>query len=142
MKLKIRMAGTLVIAVVVLLLGCASPPKPFTYQPNTEIKEGPGLFSGEKGEIVLYDSKQKGRASNAPADPEADHAVNDQTAPAGGPDEEEFRQFRQWQQEQQELERFKEWKNSPQGQKELEEFRQWQRWQEYQKWRQSHPEAK
>ncbi len=139
MKLKIRMAGTLVIAVVVLLLGCASPPKPFTYQPNTEIKEGPGLFSGEKGEIVLYDSKQKSRASNAPADPEAD---TPKTEPGQIRNEEEFRQFRQWQQEQQELERFKEWKNSPQGQKELEEFRQWQRWQEYQKWRQSHPEAK
>lgn len=36
-----------------VLVSCANP-RPFEYHKIDEIPEGPGLFSGEKGEIILY----------------------------------------------------------------------------------------
>ena len=35
------------------LAGCASTPEPFEYQDAREEKPGPGLFTGEKGGVVI-----------------------------------------------------------------------------------------
>ena len=45
--------------VFILLAGCNA--KPFDYQPTAgEMKEGPGVFTGEDGELTIYDSKKDG----------------------------------------------------------------------------------
>jgi hypothetical protein len=38
---------------LILAAACAAG-TPYTYTPSDAGKEGPGLFSGEKGEFVLY----------------------------------------------------------------------------------------
>jgi hypothetical protein len=37
-----------------LLVGCATPPEPFHYQPDNELKPGPGLFTGKEGAYTIY----------------------------------------------------------------------------------------
>jgi hypothetical protein len=37
-----------------LLGGCATPPQPFHYQPDNELKPGPGLFTGQEGAYTIY----------------------------------------------------------------------------------------
>lgn len=34
------------------ICGCGG--EPYTYEPNHELKTGPGLFSGEDGEITIF----------------------------------------------------------------------------------------
>ena len=41
------------LALALLLAACAGA-KPFEYHPIHEIPEGPGLFTGEDGEWVIY----------------------------------------------------------------------------------------
>ena len=55
----IRLAGCLLACQ--LLAGCGG--EPYAYQPDHELKPGPGLFSGEDGEFTLIGSpkKQEGR---------------------------------------------------------------------------------
>jgi len=38
--------------VCLLLCGCGG--EPYTYESNNELKTGPGLFSGEDGEITIF----------------------------------------------------------------------------------------
>jgi hypothetical protein len=40
-----------------LLGGCGGDP--YTYESNNELKTGPGLFSGEDGEIKIFEQKKK-----------------------------------------------------------------------------------
>lgn len=138
MKKKSRFRVVLLFSALALLVGCSTAPKPFTYEPNTEIKEGPGLFTGQKGEFVLFSSPPKTAEGSVPAAPTA----RDTDIAPSATEEAEFRQFQEWKKEQQELEQFKSWKQSPQGQKEYQEFQEWKRWKEYQKWREAHPEGK
>jgi len=37
-----------------LLAGCATPPEPFHYQPDNELKPGAGLFTGKEGVYTIY----------------------------------------------------------------------------------------
>ncbi len=37
-----------------LLAGCATPPQPFHYQPDNELKPGPGIFTGKAGVYTIY----------------------------------------------------------------------------------------
>lgn len=115
----LTMAG---IAGVMLIMGCAKP-RPFEYHPSTEIPEGPGLLSGEKGEFTIYDSKKRR---------ETNDAGRDRTPAAQESDT--FRQFQQWRKDQAEFKAFQEWKRSQQGSQEYEEFQEWKRWKEYQRW--------
>ena len=47
------------LAFILLLTGCNA--KPYDYQPTAgEMKEGPGAFTGEDGELTIYDSKKGG----------------------------------------------------------------------------------
>ncbi len=48
-----RRARLASVALAFLLAACAGA-KPFEYHPIHEIPEGPGLFTGEDGEWVIY----------------------------------------------------------------------------------------
>lgn len=48
-------AGTLVVCL--FLCGCGG--EPYTYESNNELKTGPGLFSGEDGEIKIFEQKKE-----------------------------------------------------------------------------------
>jgi len=41
-------------ALVVFLFICGCGGEPYTYESNNELKTGPGLFSGEDGEITIF----------------------------------------------------------------------------------------
>ena len=44
---------------LVAILGCNA--KPYDYQPTAgEMKQGPGLLTGEDGELTVYDTKKGG----------------------------------------------------------------------------------
>ncbi len=47
-----------------VLAGCATPPQPFHYQPDNELKPGPGLFTGTAGVYTIY-----GVPPSVPEDP-------------------------------------------------------------------------
>ena len=67
-KTFIQQAG--VFCVCLLLAGCGG--EPYTYQPDHELKPGPGLFSGEDGEFNLIGSPKEQKDSEPeekPAEP-------------------------------------------------------------------------
>ncbi len=47
---RVRLVG----AVLALALAACAGAKPFEYHPTSEIPEGPGAFTGEDGEWVIY----------------------------------------------------------------------------------------
>jgi len=57
-------------ALIVLfgLIGCGG--ESYRYQSERDIQAGPGLFSGEKEEIVLYQSKKAADESTRPSEEE------------------------------------------------------------------------
>ncbi|MEH6651992.1 MAG: hypothetical protein V7707_18375 [Motiliproteus sp.] len=63
-RLKMKKAGSLAGATLLLagwlLVGCSGA-QPMAYQDQNEIPEGPGLFTGESGEVsfVLGDSAEE-----------------------------------------------------------------------------------
>ncbi|MFZ1985343.1 MAG: hypothetical protein WAU91_13075 [Desulfatitalea sp.] len=139
MKKRVALIPILILAAT-LLSGCAKP-KPFVYHPGTEIPQGPGLFSKEKGEFTIYDSNKNAAAAKeqeasgtaAQAKPTAaDTQAPAVTAPPA--DSEAFRQFQNWKKEQKDFEAFQEWKRSNQGSREYEEFQEWKRWKTYMQW--------
>ena len=106
--------------VIVTLVGCHA--KPYDYEPTAgEMKPGAGVFSGEDGELTIYDSKKAGvfpKDSNAEAS-ETSAEKSEETSEAAGAaaaaaagsqaaflsglpqdkaqDFQEFQQFQQWQ---------------------------------------------
>lgn len=120
-----------------LLLACAHA-KPFDYHPGTEIPEGPGVFSKEKGSFTVYDSdKSKKQSSETTSD---NSATGMNAAPTVAPSTEEtneFQQFKKWKEEQKAYEAFQQWKQSPQNAAEYQEFQEWKRWKAYQEWQKS-----
>ena len=90
----------LVGVVLAALLGCAST-EPYDYQPTAgEMKEGPGVFTGESGEFTVYDSK-KGGLFPKKAAPEAEKttaaaAQAGQEATESPPDAEDFQEFQEF----------------------------------------------
>ena len=49
----------LIFLAIIALLGCNA--KPYDYQPTAgEMKPGPGVLTGEDGELTIYDSKRGG----------------------------------------------------------------------------------
>jgi hypothetical protein len=53
------------VALMAAFYGCAVTPEPLDYQPDNELKKGPGLLSGEDGVFTIY---------RQPIKPEADKA--------------------------------------------------------------------
>ena len=121
------LAAVMLLFAAALPFGCAIKPKPFEYEPVTEMKKEPGVFSGESGDWTLR-APAGGPAAARP------QPAGEQLSPS---DSEEFRRFQQWQQEKREFEAFQEWKRSPAGASEYEEFLEWQRWQAFKRWQES-----
>ncbi len=126
------------------ILGCNA--KPFDYQPTAgEMKEGPGVLTGEDGELTIYDS-QKGGAFPKEPDATAAETSGEKTAQApaaagtaaaaaGGsqakPGEfQEFQEFQQWQQEKEQFHQYQQWKKSTAGSADFKEFQEYQQWKE------------
>ncbi len=53
-EVDIRRRARLASVALALLLAACAAAKPFAYHPIHEIPEGPGLFTGEDGEWVIY----------------------------------------------------------------------------------------
>ena len=117
------------IAVSWLLVGCGITPKPFDYEPVSEMSKSPGVLTGESGEYTIYDSKQQKTDTRS---------YSGTITPANS---EEFRRFQQWQQEKEEFEAFQEWKRSNQGSEAYDEFLDWKRWQSFKRWQESQPKS-
>ncbi len=138
--MKKSIAPILILVTAVLLVSGCAQPKPFKYHSGTEIPEGPGLFSKEKGEFTLYDSNKQAANPAAQQAPQPSGMATPGSAPAvtaPPTDGKEFQQFQDWKKEQQEFEAFQEWKNSNQGSREYQEFQEWKRWKAYMQWMES-----
>jgi hypothetical protein len=57
LKLLYVLIVSLVVMTGLCLDGCATM-EPFTYLPATEVREGPGLFSGEDGVFAVYQEQR------------------------------------------------------------------------------------
>lgn len=64
-----RLFKPIILAIVVCfaisIVGCATRPEPFDYEPDNELKKGPGLFSGEKGAFTIYREPMESKALNS-----------------------------------------------------------------------------
>jgi hypothetical protein len=47
------------LAIAALMTGCAASPQPFEYHDDRDEKPGPGLFSGDRGGVVVYGESSK-----------------------------------------------------------------------------------
>ena len=54
MKRTTGLCILLAFILIIAMSGCSTAPKPFDYQPDNELKKGPGLFSGENGAFTIY----------------------------------------------------------------------------------------
>jgi hypothetical protein len=55
---------TAAIVAAIALGGCTTHPEPFDYEPDNELKKGPGLFSGEDGAFTIYRKPMESEASD------------------------------------------------------------------------------
>ncbi|MGD8993086.1 MAG: hypothetical protein PVI00_16635 [Desulfobacterales bacterium] len=126
------------------------------------MKEGPGLFTGEEGALVVYDSEKGGAfpqfkgnksaegSNEAPekvekdASPAADKPIGSTQVAAGQASTQpqvtpeavrEFQEFQEWKKEQQAFQEFQEWKKTSKGAAEYKEFLEWKEWKSYQQWK-------
>jgi len=146
---------------LVVLTGCGAKGRPAEFKQTAgEMKEGPGVFTGETGEFTVYDSKKeegfwkqtKGNSEEASEEPGKDaKAAADkppavaQTQVAAGKTSQEsqvtpeaardFQEFQEWKQEQKEFQKFQEWKKTSKGAAEYKEFLEWKEWKSYQEWK-------
>lgn len=44
----------MLLVMAALMAGCAVSPQPFDYHDDRDEKPGPGLFSGDRGGVVVY----------------------------------------------------------------------------------------
>ena len=49
-----RLLALVGVVLAFLVAGCATPPEPFEYQQNNELKPGPGILTGEEGVFTIY----------------------------------------------------------------------------------------
>ena len=126
------------------LAGCNA--KPYDYEPTAgEMKPGPGVFTGESGELTIYDSKKGGffpkESSAEPGETSGEKTADtsaETTAAAGTKavsepavtDEEarEFQQFQEWKKEKEQFHDYQQWKKSDKGAAEFKEFQEYQDW--------------
>ena len=142
-----------------LLIACGAKGQPAEFEQTAgEMKEGPGVFSGEEGEFTIYDSKkggpfwkqqqeksgeaskETGKEAQAASDkpPEPTPVAADQTSGEVQvtPEEaKEFKEFQEWKKEQQSFKAFQEWKKSAEGKAEYQEFLEWKEWKAFQEWK-------
>jgi hypothetical protein len=58
------------VAVILTVSACATSPEPFDYQPDNELKPGPGLLSGEEGAFTIYRKPMEPGTPETPVSPE------------------------------------------------------------------------
>jgi hypothetical protein len=148
---------------IAVLMGCGAKGQPSDFnQTAGEMKEGPGVLTGEEGALVVYDSKrggsfpqfkgQKSEEGSKEASEKADEAASaasgtsaESTQIAAGqastetqvsPETaREFQEFQECKKEQQAFREFQEWKKTSQGAAEYKEFLEWKEWKSYQEWK-------
>ena len=149
---------------VAILMGCGAKGQPAEFEQTPgEMKEGPGVFSGEEGAFVVYDSERGGafpqfnnRKKSEEGSKEAsekagkdESTTSDKSAEstqiaAGQTSAEmqvtpeaarDFQEFQEWKKEQQEFRQFQEWKKTSTGAAEYKEFLEWKEWKSYQEWK-------
>jgi hypothetical protein len=142
-----------------LLIGCGAKGQPAEFEQTAgEMKEGPGVFTGEEGEFTIYDAKKGGpfwkhdqEKSGEASKETGKGAQADSGEPSGTPpvaadqtsgevqvapeEAKEFQEFQEWKKEQQSFQEFQEWKKSAAGKAEYQEFLEWKEWKAYQKWK-------
>ncbi len=146
-----------------ILTGCGAKGKPTEFEQTAgEMKKGPGVFTGEDGALVLYDSERGGafpqfrenkseegsKDTSEEAGKEesttSDKPVESTQMAAGqtskeskvSPEEAKaFQEFQEWKKEQAEFRKFQEWKNTSKGAAEYKEFLEWKEWKSYQEWK-------
>jgi hypothetical protein len=59
MKINSYKALLLIFCLILGMVACSASPEHFEYQPENESKPGPGLFSGEKGEFIIFRSPER-----------------------------------------------------------------------------------
>ena len=146
---------------IAVLIACAGG-KSFDYQPTAgEMKPGPGVLTGESGELTVYDSKKAGlfpKEGDQKAEPAAAASTPAGQSSTGSAEDardfQDFQQFQQWKKEKQEFHQYQEWKKSARGSadfqefqeylrwkktakgsEDLKEFQQWKEWKSYQEWK-------
>ena len=134
---------------VALLMGCGAKGQPAEFEQTAgEMKEGPGVFTGEEGEFTIFDSKKGGpfwKKQQEKSEEASEETGKEAQAAAGQPSEttqvaaeqtskeaqvtpeeaKEFHEFQQWKKEQQSFKEFQEWKKSAEGKAEYQEFLEW-----------------
>ena len=146
-----------------ILMGCGAKGRPSEFEQTAgEMKEGPGVFTGEEGALVIYDSERGGTlpqfrgnkseegSKEAPekggeTEPAASDTSDASTQIAAGQTStetqvtpeaaKEFREFQEWKKEQKEFREFQEWKKTSKGAAEYREFLEWKEWKSYQEWK-------
>jgi hypothetical protein len=147
-----------------LLAGCGAKGQPGEFhQTAGEMKEGPGVFTGEEGALVVYDSERGGllpqfnnrKQSEEDLKEASENAGKDESATsnksagstqlAAGQTStgeqvtpeaaKDFQEFQEWKKEQKEFREFQEWKKTSQGAAEYKEFLEWKEWKAYQEWK-------
>ncbi len=114
----------LIALLAIVMTGCAA--KRFEYRSATEIPEGPGMLSGEKGAFVLYsDSDVQGGVATAAPNASSSSAASATAATSAPATDAERREF----------EEFKRWKEANRDSAEYREFREWQEWKAFQAWK-------
>lgn len=149
----------LIALAIALLTGCGAKGQPAEFEQTAgEMKEGPGLLTGEEGEFTLYDSKKGGpfwKNNQEKAGQASKGTGKDAQAASGKPSEttpmaagqtsgevqvtpeeaKEFQEFQEWKKEQQSFQEFQKWKKSAKGKAEYQEFLEWKEWKAYQEWK-------
>jgi hypothetical protein len=148
---------------IAVLMGCGAKGQPAEFnQTAGEMKEGPGVFTGEEGALVVYDSErggafpqfkgQQSEADSKEASEKADKAASTASETSAASPQiaagqtstgtqvspeaaREFQEFQEWKKEQQAFREFQEWKKTAQGAAEYKEFLEWKEWKSYQEWK-------
>jgi hypothetical protein len=145
------------------LVGCGAKGQPAEFEQTAgEMKEGPGIFTGDEGALVVFDSERggafpqfRGQKSEEGSKEDSEAAGKQTEAASEKPSEEkrlaadqtsqkaevtpeaakDFQEFQEWKKEQQEFREFQEWKKTSQGAAEYREFLEWKEWKSYQEWK-------
>jgi hypothetical protein len=142
---------------IAVLMGCGAKGQPAEFEQTAgEMKEGPGVLTGEEGALVVYDSNRGGafpqfKGQQSEAGPKEASEKADTDASAASPQiaagqtstgtqvspeaAREFQEFQEWKREQQAFREFQEWKKTAQGAAEYKEFLEWKEWKSYQEWK-------
>jgi hypothetical protein len=150
---------------VATLMACGAKGHPAEFKQTAgEMKEGPGVLTGEEGALVVYDSKRGGafpqfkgnksedgskeaseKAGEAPPSASASDTPAGSTQIVAGQTSaetqvspeaaREFKEFQEWKKEQKAFREFQEWKKTSQGAAEYKEFLEWKEWKSYQEWK-------